>query len=244
MTLSEKREYNELNGTDERGSTMKVIGYIRVSTDGQEASGLGLSDQEEKVRAYCKLYDLELVAIHQDAASGKNMNRQGLQDALDAMKAGDAEGIVVAKLDRLTRSVRDMGTLLDEYFRDRFAFFVVAEQIDTRTASGRFVLNLLTSVAEWERETIGERTKAALAVKKKNGEKTGGVVPFGFDLSEDGRLSENPKEQRTIQRIKNLRAKGYSYQRIADTLNADRAFTKTGKPWSFGTVANILKKAA
>ena len=243
MTLPEKREYNELNGTDERGSTMKVIGYIRVSTDGQEASGLGLADQEEKVRAYCKLYDLELIAIHQDAASGKNMNRQGLQDALDVMKAGDAEGIVVAKLDRLTRSVRDMGTLLDEYFRDRFAFFVVAEQIDTRTASGRFVLNLLTSVAEWERETIGERTKAALAVKRRKNEFTGGNTPFGFDLTEDGHLEESPKEQRTIGRMKRLRAQGYSYKRIADTLNADGIFSKTGGQWHPYSVQKILKAA-
>jgi len=243
LTLSEKREYNELNGTDERGGTMKVIGYIRVSTDGQEASGLGLADQEEKVRAYCKLYDLELIAIHQDAASGKNMNRPGLQDALDAMKAGDAEGIVVAKLDRLTRSVRDMGTLLDEYFRDRFAFFVVAEQIDTRTASGRFVLNLLTSVAEWEREACGERTKAALAVKRKNGEKTGGTIPFGFDAV-DGQLVENMNEQKTIKRMKQLRAQGYSYQRIADTLNVDGILSKTGKSWSKASVFQVYQKAA
>jgi DNA invertase Pin-like site-specific DNA recombinase len=223
---------------------MKVMGYIRVSTDGQEASGLGLTDQTEKIRAYCSLYDLELVEIHKDAASGKNLLRSGLQDALSALRRGEAEGLVVAKLDRLTRSVRDMGGLLDEYFRDAFDLFVVAEQIDTRTASGRFVLNLLTSVAEWERETIGERTRAALTVKKSKGEKLGGKVPFGFNVTEDGRLVENPEEQATMTKILNLRAKGYSFQRIADTLNRDGVFTKTGKPWSFGTVANVLKKAA
>ena len=94
-----------------------------------------------------------------------------------------------------------------------------------------------------ERMTTKSLTKAALAVKRKNGEKTGGIIPFGFDAV-DGQLVENMNEQKTIKRIKQLRAQGCSYQRIADTLNADRAFTKTGKPWSFGTVANILKKAA
>jgi len=223
---------------------MKVVGYIRVSTDGQDASGLGLADQVEKIKAYCALYDLDLVEIHKDAASGKNMVRTGLQDALLALRKGEAKGLVVAKLDRLTRSVRDMGSLLDEYFRESFDMFVVAEQIDTRTASGRFVLNLLTSVAEWERETIGERTRAALSVKKTKGEKLGGKVPFGFDVTEDGLLVENTREQATLAKISSLRAKGYSLRQVADTLNAEGTFTKTGKPWSFGTVANVLKRAA
>lgn len=223
---------------------MKVIGYIRVSTDGQDASGLGLADQVEKIKAYCSLYDLDLVEIHKDAASGKNLLRSGFQGALSALKRGEAEGLVVAKLDRLTRSVRDMGSLLDEYFRESFDLFVVAEQIDTRTASGRFVLNLLTSVAEWERETIGERTRAALTVKKSKGEKLGGKVPFGFDVTEDGLLVENPEEQATIAKISSLRAKGYTFQRIADTLNQEGTFTKSGKPWSPAGVFQIHKKAA
>lgn len=223
---------------------MKVMGYIRVSTDGQDASGLGLTDQTEKIRAYCSLYDLELVEIHKDAASGKNLLRSGLQGALSALRRGEAEGLVVAKLDRLTRSVRDMGGLLDEYFRADFDLFVVAEQIDTRTASGRFVLNLLTSVAEWERETIGERTRAALTVKRSKGQKLGGKVPFGFDVTEDGHLVKNHKEQNTIAKILNLRAKGYSFQRIADTLNRDGVFTKTGKSWSPAGVFQIHRKAA
>lgn len=222
---------------------MRVIGYIRVSTDGQEASGLGLEDQETKVRAYCSLYDLELVAIHKDAASGKNLNRTGLQDALAAMKAGQAEGIVVAKLDRLTRSVKDMGALLDSYFRESFAFHSVGEQINTTTAAGRLVLNVLTSVAEWERETIGERTKAAMGVKRKRGEYTGGHVPFGFqDIG--GKLVPVPAEQQILGRINELRADGNTYQAIADQLNVDGVTTKTGRPWTFGTVANIIKKAA
>ena len=223
---------------------MKVVGYIRVSTDGQDVSGLGLADQVEKIKAYCALYDLDLVEIHKDAASGKNMVRQGLQDALLALRKGEAKGLVVAKLDRLTRSVRDMGSLLDEYFRESFDMFVVAEQIDTRTASGRFVLNLLTSVAEWERETIGERTRAALSVKRKKNEFTGGHAPYGFDVTEDGLLVENPKEQAALGKISRLRAKGYSFQRIADTLNAEGTFTKTGKSWSRASVFQIHQRAA
>ncbi len=222
---------------------MRVIGYIRVSTDGQEASGLGLEDQEAKVRAYCQLYDLELVAIHRDAASGKNMNRPGLQTALAALKSGEAAGLVVAKLDRLTRSVRDMGTLLDGYFRDTYAFHCVSEQINTTTAAGRLVLNVLTSVAEWERETISERTSAAMAVKRRRQEYTGGKVPFGFHEI-DGKLVPVPAEQEALRRIQDLRGQGYSYSRIASALNAEGVPAKNGGAWHPYAVQRIYQRAA
>lgn len=223
---------------------MKVIGYIRVSTDGQADSGLGLADQEAKIRAYCDLYDLELVEVISDAASGKNMERPGLRAALNMLSKGGAAGIIVAKLDRLTRSVRDMGELLDNYFSSKFSLVVVAEQIDTRTAAGRLCLNLLISVAQWERETIGERTKSALGVKKQRGEKTGGYVPFGYDADKDGKLTENQKEQEAIARIKELRGQGYTYEAVADALNRDGLFTKTGKTWTKASVYKIYNKAA
>ncbi len=148
---------------------MKVIGYLRVSTQEQEQSGLGLEAQQEKIRAYCGLYDLELVDMVQDAASGKSLKgREGLALALAMLARGEVEGLIVAKLDRLTRSVKDLGELIENYFA-KYSLFVVAEQVDTRTASGRLVLNLLTSVAQWERETIGERTAAALGAKRERG---------------------------------------------------------------------------
>ena len=149
---------------------MKVVAYCRVSTDEQQASGLGLESQIDKVKAYADLYDLELVDIITDAASGKNLNRAGLRTALNMLKDGNADGIIIAKLDRLTRSVKDMGDLLESYFSKQWSLFVVVEQIDTSTASGRMMINILMSVAQWERETIGERTKDALAAKRKRGE--------------------------------------------------------------------------
>lgn len=223
---------------------MKVIGYCRVSTDGQAESGLGLADQEAKIRAYCELYGLELVEIVRDAASGKSLERPGLQFTLQVLKSGKAEGLIVAKLDRLTRSVKDLGFLLEDYFAERFSLFVVSEQIDTRTAAGRLLLNLLTSVAQWERETIGERTKAALKQKRERGEKTGGYVPFGFDADACGKLATNENEQKAIARIIELRGKGHTYEAIAEALNKDGILTKQGKTWSKASVYQIYKKAA
>jgi len=151
--------------------TMRVVGYVRVSTEEQAKSGLGIEAQIEKIRSYCKLYDLDLVDIVVDEGySGKSLNRPGLQRVLKKPEDSIADGIVVAKLDRLTRSVADMGYLLNRFFQDK-QLFSVSENVDTRTASGRLVLNVLISVAQWEREAIIERTKDALRAKKREGRK-------------------------------------------------------------------------
>ncbi|MDD3493138.1 MAG: recombinase family protein [Candidatus Thermoplasmatota archaeon] len=220
---------------------MKVIGYLRVSTQEQEQSGLGLEAQQEKIRAYCGLYDLELVDMVQDAASGKSMKgREGLALALAMLARGEAEGLIVAKLDRLTRSVKDLGELIEKYFA-KYSLFVVAEQVDTRTASGRLVLNLLTSVAQWERETIGERTAAALGAKRARGEKTGGAVPFGYDLVA-GKLAENPQEQAVIRLIDDLKGRGHGYKAIAKELNYRGYTTKQGAEWKQMTVKRVVNR--
>ena len=100
---------------------MKVIGYIRVSTGKQEESGLSLEVQEAKVRQYCELYELELSEVIVDAGeSAKTLSRPGVQRALDLLKAGGAQGLVVAKLDRLTRNIRDMNYLIEEIFKNRY----------------------------------------------------------------------------------------------------------------------------
>jgi DNA invertase Pin-like site-specific DNA recombinase len=222
---------------------MKVVGYLRVSTEEQEQSGLGLEDQAAKINSYCDLYELELATVRMDIASGKAVhNRDGLQEALAMLKKGEAQGFIVAKLDRLTRSVRDLGTLLHHYFEKDYSLFVVQEQVDTRTASGRLLLNLLTSVAQWERETIGERTRDALAAKRKRGEKTGGDVPFGYNAAKDGKLVENRQEQAVIEQVKILRKKGYGYKKIAGALNDLGYRTKQGKLWSHVTAGRLVRK--
>ena len=153
---------------------MRVVGYIRVSTEEQADRGLSLAAQRAKVEGYCRLYDLELVAIIEDAGqSAKTLKRDGLQHGLAMLRKGEAQGLVIAKLDRLTRSVGDWQDLIDCYFGERAGrqLFSVADSIDTRTAACRLVLNVLLSVAKWEREAIGERTRDALQHKIARGER-------------------------------------------------------------------------
>lgn len=217
---------------------MKVIGYARVSTDEQAKSGLGLEAQIAKIRAYAELFELTVTdIIIDDGVSGKNLKRPGLIKAIRAIKAGEAEGMLVAKLDRLTRNVADLGTLVQSVF-DKAELYSVSEQINTKNAAGRLVLNVLVSVAQWERETICERTSDALQAKKARGEKTGGNVPFGFEVV-NGKLIENVEEQAVISKIRELRANGLSLRKIAEKLNDEGIETKTGKAWNAMQISRI-----
>lgn len=219
---------------------MKVIGYIRVSTDEQAQGGYSLGAQRAKLEQYAALYDMELVEVVVDAGvSAKTLDRPGLHQALAALKSGQAEGILVAKLDRLTRSVKDLGALLEGYFASKFALLSVADQIDTSTAAGRLVLNVLTSVAQWEREAIGERTSAALRHKIANGEHVGAPA-LGFEV-QDGKLVENEGETETLERISELRAAGHTFRHIAATLTVEGFRTKRGANWNPGTVQRYTK---
>ena len=141
-------------------TTTRAVAYVRVSTEKQADSGQSLEAQRAKLEAYATLYDLQLVEVVVDAGvSAKSLNRPGLERALAMLKSGKADALVVVKLDRLTRSVRDMGELVERYFKNgKAALLSVSEQIDTRSAGGQLVLNVLTSVSQWERQAIGERT--------------------------------------------------------------------------------------
>lgn len=220
---------------------MKVIGYIRVSTDEQATAGVSLDAQRAKLEQYCALYDLELVDVVVDAGvSAKNLRREGLQSALAALDAGNADGLLVAKLDRLTRSVRDLADLLEGYFGTRFALLSVAEKVDTSSAAGRMILNIMATVSQWEREVIGERTSAALQHKLSKGEHVGAPA-LGWEMCE-GKLQKLDAEQAVVDRILELRRAGCTLQVIADTLTAENVPTKRGGKWAPATVRLVLNR--
>ena len=148
----------------------KAIGYTRVSPRDQAASSVSLVSQRMKIEAYAVLHDLELVEVIEDAGfSAKSLDRPGMAELLRLIRGCNVGVVIVAKLDRITRSVRDLGELIELFQRSGVEFASVADHIDTSTASGRLVLNVMGSVSQWEREAIGERTSEALAVMRSNG---------------------------------------------------------------------------
>lgn len=226
------------------GST-KAVGYLRVSSDKQADHGVSLDAQRTKLTAYAALYDIELVTIIVDAGvSAKTLQRPGLQQALGMLRHGEADALLVAKLDRLTRSVKDLGTLLDEYFADDFTLLSVADSIDTRTAAGRLVLNVLMSVAQWEREAIRERTTEAMHHLKGQGRKTGGDVPYGFTVGQDGTtLVADADEQAMLDAIRTVRQRGYSQRQVVAALAQQGFTTRKGTAIGLTQVQRIMEQA-
>jgi len=215
----------------------KAIGYIRVSTEKQADHGVSIEAQTEKLKAYAMLYDIDLVDLVIEQGSAKCLQREGLQSALSRLEAGEAEALIVVKLDRLTRSVADLGKLVDTYFQN-FALLSVGEQIDTRPAAGRLVLNVLASVSQWEREVIGERTSAAMQHMRKQNQYTGGKPPYGYDLV-DGELIENENEQQVIKLVAKYKAAGLSYRKIAAVIDEAGHKSRTGKQLSAMSVSRM-----
>lgn len=212
----------------------RAIAYVRVSTDKQAERGCSLEAQRAKVEAYAALYDLELVAVEVDAGvSAKTLDRPALQGALAALRAGEADALLVVKLDRLTRSVRDLGALVEKYFAaGRWSLMSVSEQIDTRTAAGRLVLNVLGSVSQWEREATGERTSAAMQHKAARGEYTGGEPPYGWRVAADGTTLESVEcEQQVKAEVAQLVAVGMSLRAIARELERRGHRPRRGRRW-------------
>ncbi len=148
----------------------------------------------------------------------------------------------MAKLDRITRSVRDLGELIELFQRSGVEFASVADHIDTSTASGRLVLNVMGSVCQWEREAIGERTAEALAVMRANGRRISRYAPYGYRFNSRGCI-EDGHEQRAIGLMRQLRAKGTSLRRIAEELQAKGFTNRTGKRLSPQLIANVLGRS-
>ena len=201
---------------------MIALGYARCSTQEQADTGNGLAAQEKAIRAECERRDWTLLDVARDEGhSGKSLDRPALHGALERIAAGEAGGLVVAKLDRASRSVVDFGRLL-EWFDAADATLVALDLgMDTSTSSGRLVANVMASVAEWERSVIGERTRDALAARKAQG------LPISRPAV-TGPLADT---------IRELRDGGATYQTIADTLNAENVPTLRGAPaWRVSSV--------
>jgi site-specific DNA recombinase len=220
---------------------MKTVGYVRVSTDKQAERGISLEAQAEKIRAMALVQGAELSEIIVEGGeSAKSLNRPGMAKLLAMVDAGKVKAVIVAKLDRLTRSVKDLCELLERFERRGVALVSVAESLDTGSAAGRLVLNIMAAVSQWEREAIGERTRDALRHKRSQGQRVGNIA-FGSRLADDGQhLEPDPAEQAALAEIRRLRHEGATLRGSAAALNHKALRTRRGTPWRRQSVARVL----
>lgn len=220
-----------------------VVGYIRVSTKEQAETKLSLTHQEEKIRALAVAHDHKLTRIFNDAAeSAKDLNRPAIQELLREVESGRIGHVIIYKLDRMIRNVENLGFLLRLFEKKEVTLSSVQESLDTSTASGRMVVNLLGMIAQWERETIAERTQVALDVKRRNGEKLGGRVPYGY-RSKKGVLVPHDPEQAVVRGIVKARQEGRGYQDIALALDEQGVKPRGAKRWYTSQVRSICLRA-
>jgi len=208
-----------------------AVAYLRVSTEEQADSGLGLAAQESAIRAECARRGLDVVAVRTDAGvSGKSLDRPALAAALADLDAGQGDVLMVSKLDRLSRSVHDATGLMLRADKAGWGLVALDVAVDTTTPQGMAMAQMLSVFAELERRLIGERTKAALAVKKAQGVRL-------------GRPRTVPDE--VVERITSSRAAGLSWRAVADALNRDGVPTgQGGRQWYPGTARLVGLGAA
>jgi DNA invertase Pin-like site-specific DNA recombinase len=222
----------------------KAVSYCRVSHLSQYENGTSLDAQKAKIEAMCVVQDLELVeTIIDGGESAKSLNRPGMQRLLGLVANKEIDVVIIWKLDRLTRSIRDLGELLELFERKSVSLLSLNESLDTASAAGRLVINIMISVSQWEREVIGERTSFALQHLKSQGKRVG-QINYGYQLSEDGEhLEPDAHEQEILCKIKKLKGEGKSLSGIAEALNIEGFRTRRGGNWAKQGIHNIVKSS-
>lgn len=223
-----------------RAEMTKAVGYIRVSKEEMAQTGYSLEAQEARIRAQAQVSELDITEIMVDRVSAKDLKRPAMERLIKMARAREIDVIVIPKLDRFTRNVKDLLFWVDLLEETGVRLISLHETLDTKTATGRMVITIIAAVAQMEREQIGERTRAVLQYKKSIGERTGNI-PYGYDADENGKLVTNPQEQRIIAEARGLRDVGYSLREIAESLNVSGFLTRRGSPWKHQYVARILR---
>jgi DNA invertase Pin-like site-specific DNA recombinase len=218
-----------MTGQDGYQRPLRAVLYRRASTREQGDSGLGLAAQEEKLTAEALHRGWEIVANFHDVSSGRKTNgRYGLEQALAMLKRREADVLVCTRLDRLSRSVSDFARLMEQARREGWQFIALDLGVDTTTATGEMVANMLAALAQWERRLISERTKDALAVAKAAGKKLGHPSPLSLQ---------------TRRGVLSLRRRGLSAEQIAQRLNAEGVSTPSGRGrWHETMVRRIIER--
>jgi site-specific DNA recombinase len=220
----------------------KLFIYTRVSTSLQ-TDNTSLEYQASRCKAYCEAHGHEAVEVIKETMSGKSFDdRQQAKAVIDRIMEGEADGIISLRLDRLSRSVRDILQLSDTFQKADKMMVLVENNLDTSNPMGRAVLTMMAAMSQLEREMIQERSNAGRAAKKAAGGRIGGTAPYGFDLDENGNAVRNELEHAEICTMKKMHDLGLPLHRIAADFSGRNVATKRGGKWSPATIHYILTR--
>jgi len=223
----------------------RVAVYIRVSTEEQAREGYSLDAQKQVLEDYCIAYDYEIVDFYiDDGYSGRNIRRPAYRRMMEEISEWDS--ILVLKMDRIHRNTRNFIEMMDILKKKNKNFISKQEKLDTKSAMGNFVMQLIQSIAQLESEQTGERThdgmrqKASSLDSNDDQKRTMGFTPpFGYRLNE-GRLVDDFDEQYVVSLIFDLYRSGETMDSICYSLNRQKLLTRKGNPWNKFNLRNIL----
>lgn len=214
--------------TQEVVAPVRVVGYVRVSSEEQADSRAGLEAQREAIQRECEQRGWQVVAVIEDAGySAKDLKRPGVRTALEELERKSADALVVSKLDRLSRSMLDFTAVMAKAQREGWALVALDCSVDTTTPAGEAMAHVLATFAQFERRLIGQRTREALAVKKRQGIRLGRPATISPSLA---------------RRIRSMRTRGMTLQVICDRLNQEGVATpRGGATWRPTSLRAVLR---
>lgn len=221
----------------------RAILYSRVSVASEITDSCSIEMQQSKLRQHADLHDITVVAeLCDDGVSARDLNRPAIQQALQMLRDGDANCLIIYKLDRLTRNVDDIRALIDEFFRsDTHSLVSICDSLDTRSPMGRAIINIISVFSELERETIGSRTRDCLQQRKMTNQ-TYCKRLYGYN-NVDGKLIPDAGEQSVIQRIFDyIDTCCYSFNHAAFLLNESAVPAPSGKRWYHHSISAIYER--
>lgn len=221
---------------------MRTAIYVRVSTEEQAKEGYSIDGQKQHLKRYCIENNWEVVGIYVDEGlSAKDMNRPQLQSLLKQIEKGNVDHVLVYKLDRITRSVPDLYRIKEIMDKHNCSIKSATEAIDTSTPMGRLVITMSAGMAQWERETIGERISFGLVEKARQGKYPLNTPPLGYDIDKETRkLVVNKEEAKLVRLIHKLYRK-WGTASIARYLNERNYVGKNGCQWHAKSVRQVLE---
>ena len=218
----------------------KVIGYVRVSSLIQKEKGNSIPNQISKIKSYCKLNEYELIDIlSDDGISGmRKSKRKDYLKLIDIISNKDIDGVIVNDLSRIGRKMSDVVEFIDSMKKKNIEFHTIKEGINNDSNVGGLIINILSSINQFEVEMLRNRISEVKQYKKSNDLVYGNLI---FGKTKDGeKLIDNVDELKVIKYMKNLRKRGYSYFKISDRLNQRNIKSKNGNQWYGSGVRNVL----
>ena len=241
--MAKPRRKSPIVALDPARQITRVAAYLRVSTDMQARSGLGLGDQRRQVELMAQLKGWPAPAIYADegvSGTKETRDRAALRRMMEAVAAGEVDAVIINSIDRLSRRSRISLELSDEIARHGVRLVSVKENFDMDTPSGRLIFGFMAQLAEYERDLIADRVRAALAEHSRRDGESGGRLPYGYLRVESGGLRVDPQQARIVRRIFTLRAEGLTLRAIAARLNQRHYASPQGAHWHHSSVAAVL----